>query len=46
MVQFGDAGYQDDPGYEMDNFLLTVAEGAPQPYQVLAGTPYRRKRCR
>jgi hypothetical protein len=37
MVQFVDAGYQDYRGYEMYSFLLTVAEGAPQPYQVQAG---------
>ncbi len=37
MVAFAPAGYQDYRGYEMYFFTLTVATGAPQPYQVAAG---------
>ncbi len=37
LVESMDAGYQDYRGYEMYAFQLTVATGAPQPYQVQAG---------
>jgi hypothetical protein len=37
MISSADAGYQDYRGYEMYVFVLTVATGAPQPYQVQAG---------
>ena len=37
LVQSSPAGYRDFRGNELYDFVLTVAEGAPQPYQVRAG---------
>ena len=37
LVESSRSGYQDFRGDDFYDFILTVAEGAPQPYQVRAG---------